>query len=133
MSVVTVQLGQCGNQVGYELFDTISGDAQLGHRKEFSAASCERFFHQTARGGELPGFLGQLVTAHLFTCGRASCPQTSWPGPCWWTWSLKSSSRASAGPTGPAGGAMETRPPSARSRVLETTGPTGGKQTSLLI
>lgn len=72
MSVVTVQLGQCGNQVGYELFDAISGDAHRGHRKEFSATSCERFFHQTARGGELPGYLvtwsaGHHTPVHLRT------------------------------------------------------------------
>uniref|UniRef100_A0A3B4FV12 Tubulin delta chain n=1 Tax=Pundamilia nyererei TaxID=303518 RepID=A0A3B4FV12_9CICH len=50
MSVVTVQLGQCGNQVGQELFDIICSDAQEGQRKTYSAASCERFFHQTAQG-----------------------------------------------------------------------------------
>lgn len=50
MSVVTVQLGQCGNQVGQELFDIICNDAQEGQRKTYSAASCERFFHQTAHG-----------------------------------------------------------------------------------
>lgn len=66
MSIVTVQLGQCGNQVGYELFDALSGDAELGHRKVFGAASRERFFHQTARGGELPG-------------GRRSAPPTCLP------------------------------------------------------
>ncbi|KAM9853630.1 tubulin delta chain [Aulostomus maculatus] len=50
MSVVTVQLGQCGNQVGQELFDVISSDAQVGHRGGYSGASCERFFHQTTQG-----------------------------------------------------------------------------------
>ncbi|XP_056230364.1 tubulin delta chain [Seriola aureovittata] len=50
MSVVTVQLGQCGNQVGQELFGIICSDAQEGQRKTYSAASCERFFHQTAHG-----------------------------------------------------------------------------------
>lgn len=54
MSVVTVQLGQCGNQVGQELFDIICSDAQEGQRKTYSAASCERFFHQTAQGGTTP-------------------------------------------------------------------------------
>lgn len=63
MSIVTVQLGQCGNQVGHELFDTICGDAQLRHSKVFSAASRERFFHQTARGGESPG---QLSAPHTW-------------------------------------------------------------------
>ncbi|KAK7882891.1 hypothetical protein WMY93_029065 [Mugilogobius chulae] len=51
MSVVTVQLGQCGNQVGLELFDVISNDAgEGGHRKTYSTASHERFFHQTTNG-----------------------------------------------------------------------------------
>uniref|UniRef100_A0A3Q0S6A5 Tubulin delta chain n=1 Tax=Amphilophus citrinellus TaxID=61819 RepID=A0A3Q0S6A5_AMPCI len=50
MSVVTVQLGQCGNQVGQELFDVICSDAQEGQRKTYSASSCKRFFHQTAHG-----------------------------------------------------------------------------------
>ncbi|RVE64574.1 hypothetical protein OJAV_G00127120 [Oryzias javanicus] len=50
MSVVTVQLGQCGNQVGQELFDVLCSDALAGQRKTYSTASCERFFHQTAKG-----------------------------------------------------------------------------------
>ncbi|XP_029302299.1 LOW QUALITY PROTEIN: tubulin delta chain [Cottoperca gobio] len=50
MSIVTVQLGQCGNQVGHALFDVLCSDAQEGQRKVFSSSSCERFFHQTAHG-----------------------------------------------------------------------------------
>ncbi|TDH15042.1 hypothetical protein EPR50_G00027350 [Perca flavescens] len=50
MSIVTVQLGQCGNQVGHELFDIICSDALEGQRKLYSTASCERFFHQTTNG-----------------------------------------------------------------------------------
>ncbi|KAA8593909.1 hypothetical protein FQN60_004743 [Etheostoma spectabile] len=50
MSIVTVQLGQCGNQVGHELFDIICSDALEGQRKVYSTASCERFFHQTTHG-----------------------------------------------------------------------------------
>ncbi|XP_042343107.1 tubulin delta chain [Plectropomus leopardus] len=50
MSTVTVQLGQCGNQVGHELFDIICSDAQEGQRKVYTTASCERFFHQTTDG-----------------------------------------------------------------------------------
>ncbi|XP_037632344.1 tubulin delta chain isoform X2 [Sebastes umbrosus] len=50
MSIVTVQLGQCGNQVGHELFDVLCSDAPEGGRREYSTASCERFFHQTTRG-----------------------------------------------------------------------------------
>ncbi|XP_029027760.1 tubulin delta chain [Betta splendens] len=50
MSVVTVQLGQCGNQVGHELFDAVCGDAQDGQRKTYSSVSCERFFRPNTRG-----------------------------------------------------------------------------------
>ncbi|XP_051934481.1 tubulin delta chain [Hippocampus zosterae] len=50
MSVLTVQLGQCGNQVGLELFDTLYNDAQAGQRKTYATASCGRFFHQTEHG-----------------------------------------------------------------------------------
>lgn len=55
MSVVTVQLGQCGNQVGQELFDVLCGDAQPGPRRRTSypAACRERFFHHTEVHGEL--------------------------------------------------------------------------------
>ncbi|XP_037123725.1 tubulin delta chain isoform X2 [Syngnathus acus] len=47
MSVVTVQLGQCGNQVGLELFDTLYNDVQACQKKAYAAASFERFFYQT--------------------------------------------------------------------------------------
>uniref|UniRef100_A0A3P9PS10 Tubulin delta chain n=1 Tax=Poecilia reticulata TaxID=8081 RepID=A0A3P9PS10_POERE len=50
MSVVTVQLGQCGNQVGQELFDVMRSDAPDVHRKTYSAVSRERFFRQTTQG-----------------------------------------------------------------------------------
>lgn len=52
MSIVTVQLGQCGNQVGEELFDIICSDAPDGQRKAYSTASTERFFHQNTHGGK---------------------------------------------------------------------------------
>ncbi|XP_062329012.1 tubulin delta chain [Osmerus eperlanus] len=50
MSVVTLQLGQCGNQVGHELFDVISNDASDGQRKVYSECSRERFFNETTNG-----------------------------------------------------------------------------------
>ncbi|KAK2847028.1 hypothetical protein Q5P01_010027 [Channa striata] len=50
MSVVTVQLGQCGNQVGPDLFDVICSDAHDGQRQTYGTVSCERFFHQPASG-----------------------------------------------------------------------------------
>ncbi|XP_013868260.1 tubulin delta chain isoform X2 [Austrofundulus limnaeus] len=52
MSVVTVQLGQCGNQVGQELFDTIWTDnVPEGQRKTYCTSSRDRFFRRTAHGG----------------------------------------------------------------------------------
>lgn len=66
MSIVTVQLGQCGNQVGHELFDIICSDAQEGQRKVYSTASCERFFHQTSHGGKSP-VLYKIVLFPVYT------------------------------------------------------------------
>ena len=47
MSVVVVQLGQCGNQVGSQLFSTLHSDA-LGHTKQTSYLECslDRFFYE---------------------------------------------------------------------------------------
>ncbi|XP_040280604.1 tubulin delta chain [Bufo bufo] len=56
MSLITVQLGQCGNQIGYELFDVISNDFHsngLCSRKEnelYQAACKERFFDEAESG-----------------------------------------------------------------------------------
>ncbi|XP_055022637.1 tubulin delta chain isoform X2 [Boleophthalmus pectinirostris] len=50
MSVVTVQLGQCGNQVGLELFDVISNDAREAQKRTYCSASHERFFHTNTNG-----------------------------------------------------------------------------------
>uniref|UniRef100_A0A8D2AX95 Tubulin delta 1 n=1 Tax=Sciurus vulgaris TaxID=55149 RepID=A0A8D2AX95_SCIVU len=58
MSIVTVQLGQCGNQIGFEVFDTLFSDSHssqgLCSKKENEAyqASCkERFFREEENGG----------------------------------------------------------------------------------
>lgn len=64
MSVVTVQLGQCGNQVGQELFDVVCSDAQEGQRKTYSTVSCERFFHQTRHGGKHQAGFKNSVCLH---------------------------------------------------------------------
>ncbi|XP_006832431.1 PREDICTED: tubulin delta chain isoform X3 [Chrysochloris asiatica] len=57
MSIVTVQLGQCGNQVGFEVFDALYSDSYcsqgLCSKKENEAyqASCkERFFSEEENG-----------------------------------------------------------------------------------
>ncbi|KAL0973268.1 hypothetical protein UPYG_G00201240 [Umbra pygmaea] len=50
MSIVTVQLGQCGNQVGQELFEVISNDADATQRNVYSNYSLEQFFNENANG-----------------------------------------------------------------------------------
>ncbi|XP_051014170.1 tubulin delta chain isoform X1 [Acomys russatus] len=57
MSIVTVQLGQCGNQTGFEVFDTLFRDSHcsqgLCSKRENEAyqASCtERFFREEENG-----------------------------------------------------------------------------------
>ncbi|KAJ7995491.1 hypothetical protein DPEC_G00245120 [Dallia pectoralis] len=50
MSVVTVQLGQCGNQVGQEFFEVISNDANDRQRKAYGECSTEQFFNETTNG-----------------------------------------------------------------------------------
>lgn len=58
MSIVTVQLGQCGNQIGFEVFDALYTDSHcpqgLCSKRENEAyqASCkERFFSEEENGG----------------------------------------------------------------------------------
>uniref|UniRef100_A0A6Q2X787 Tubulin delta chain n=1 Tax=Esox lucius TaxID=8010 RepID=A0A6Q2X787_ESOLU len=50
MSIVTVQLGQCGNQVGLEFFEVISNDANDRQRKVYSECTNDRFFSETSNG-----------------------------------------------------------------------------------
>ncbi len=46
MSVVTVQLGQCGNQIGTELFSTLHSDASSANPSSpYRQVALERFFH----------------------------------------------------------------------------------------
>ncbi|KAF6097989.1 tubulin delta 1 [Phyllostomus discolor] len=58
MSIVTVQLGQCGNQIGFEVFDALFSDSHctqgLCSKRENEAyrSSCkERFFNEEENGG----------------------------------------------------------------------------------
>ena len=46
MSIVTVQLGQCGNQVGQELFSTLLQDSAGPLKHNYSQLAEERFFTQ---------------------------------------------------------------------------------------
>ncbi|KAI4905175.1 hypothetical protein NFI96_013902 [Prochilodus magdalenae] len=51
MSVVTVQLGQCGNQIGPELFSTLYHDSSGASQKTYKGFSHERFFWENSEGG----------------------------------------------------------------------------------
>lgn len=85
MSIVTVQLGQCGNQIGFEVFDTLFRDSHcsqgLCSKRENEAyqASCkERFFREEENGGRygqessLTGhqYLQQVFKPHPFHLNR---------------------------------------------------------------
>nr|XP_031541052.1 tubulin delta chain isoform X3 [Vicugna pacos] len=57
MSIVTVQLGQCGNQIGFEVFDALFSDSHCPQKfcskreNEAYQASCkERFFSEEENG-----------------------------------------------------------------------------------
>lgn len=64
MSIVTVQLGQCGNQIGHEVFSALCSDVRGTHglcskkENESYRDSCkERFFCEEESGGTaLEGF-----------------------------------------------------------------------------
>lgn len=64
MSIVTVQLGQCGNQIGHEVFSALCSDIRGTHglcskkENESYQDSCkERFFCEEESGGTaLKGF-----------------------------------------------------------------------------
>lgn len=73
MSVVTVQLGQCGNQVGQELFDVMCSDGQEAPGKAYGSACWERFFHRSSRGGKWP------VNKHTHKCTSALSARTCSP------------------------------------------------------
>ncbi|XP_051966209.1 tubulin delta chain [Xyrauchen texanus] len=50
MSVITLQLGQCGNQIGHELFTVINDDSNGPNRKKYKQCSEERFFYESSTG-----------------------------------------------------------------------------------
>ena len=56
MAIVTVQLGQCGNQIGNQLYSTVLLDAmearKAGHH-DYWEVSCERFFDSTPQTSTL--------------------------------------------------------------------------------
>lgn len=62
MSIVTVQLGQCGNQIGAQLFSTLYADAtSLTSSAPYRQAALERFFHQCQDGSRDPQARAVLV------------------------------------------------------------------------
>jgi len=84
MSIVTVQLGQCGNQIGFEVFDALFNDSHcsrgLCSKRENEAyqASCkERFFSEEENGGmcgphnqSLQGLALHMVSEPPSSCSR---------------------------------------------------------------
>ena len=60
MAVVTVQLGQCGNQIGSKLFSTLLSDADQKHTgisttqdQDYVDTVQERFFAISPKSGQL--------------------------------------------------------------------------------
>ncbi|CAN7987198.1 unnamed protein product [Ixodes hexagonus] len=59
MSIITVQIGQCGNQLGFELFNVLSQDigraesaeCYNGYSQKYCQSSKERFFTSDSKGG----------------------------------------------------------------------------------
>ncbi|XP_072043781.1 tubulin delta chain-like [Amphiura filiformis] len=70
MSVVTLQLGQCGNQVGLKLFQTLASDLQnenlpkSKNNQEYVEESLQRFFHRNDSGG---GMTARAVSVDMET------------------------------------------------------------------
>lgn len=52
MSVVTVQLGQCGNQIGPEVFSAVYEDSTGANAKTYTQCSHERFFRENSQSGK---------------------------------------------------------------------------------
>uniref|UniRef100_A0A671MEV3 Tubulin, delta 1 n=1 Tax=Sinocyclocheilus anshuiensis TaxID=1608454 RepID=A0A671MEV3_9TELE len=63
MSVVSLQLSQCGNQIGHELFSVISDDSSGPNRKKYKQCSDERFFYERSTG--------DMETKHISPRSRA--------------------------------------------------------------
>jgi tubulin delta len=67
MSIVTIQLGQCGNQVGYDLFSTLVQDCQLTSKTQgwpadsYSNACLDMFFTTTSDKTAVPRAKAVLV------------------------------------------------------------------------
>lgn len=54
MSIVTVQLGQCGNQIGLSFFQTLMSDlahSTVGPNQDYKDECLERFFHHSLEEG----------------------------------------------------------------------------------
>lgn len=75
MSVVTLNLGQCGNQVGQELLNVVSNDAFNARKncpgvqgKTYYACALDRFFREEQTGGiffNRHGFVKKIIVIKL--------------------------------------------------------------------
>ena len=73
MSIVTLQLGQCGNQVGLQLFQTLMSDLQDDNvpkskiNKEYIEKGLERFFYRkdTENGGVKTNITARAVSVDM--------------------------------------------------------------------
>lgn len=56
--LLTVQLGQCGNQVGCELFDTLLREATASHQNDLLSEVRHSFFRETIHGQQADSTTG---------------------------------------------------------------------------
>ncbi|KAH6921053.1 hypothetical protein HPB50_027961 [Hyalomma asiaticum] len=84
MSVLTLQIGQCGNQLGFEFFNVLAQDIGIGEPEahsdlDYHSRSTERFFTVDPQGGVLASAL--LVDTEIKVVGRVSkdaCNSNKW-------------------------------------------------------
>jgi Tubulin/FtsZ family, GTPase domain len=50
MAIVTLQLGQCGNQLGFDAYDVLAGELLSGSK----SMANEMFFRESSQGGYTP-------------------------------------------------------------------------------
>ncbi|XP_037567158.1 tubulin delta chain-like [Dermacentor silvarum] len=87
MSVLTLQIGQCGNQLGFEFFNVLAQDLGVGETEtrrdsEYHSLSSERFFAVDPQGGLLASAV--LVDTERKAVGRVlkeACNSNKWHYP----------------------------------------------------
>lgn len=80
MSVITLQIGQCGNQLGYEFFNALAEDIGVGqpegrHDRDYYGLSSERFFTADPQGNLLSSAV--LVDTEQKVCSLSAYTKTS--------------------------------------------------------